>query len=60
VTNTGEKRLVLGAEYDDQLLEALRDVLRGLGAKSIAKKEFIAGSQEVTTQTVVITSDGTW
>jgi hypothetical protein len=43
------KTIILGDEYDDDLREALVNVLKGLGAKLINSNWAAAGSQELET-----------
>lgn len=48
----GEPTVVnLGAEYDDELRVALREVLRGSGAKLVDKTWGVGGSQLLETRT---------
>ncbi len=44
-----QKKLVLGTEYDDDLLAHLRAILRGMGAKIGKMDQQIGGSQIVQT-----------
>jgi hypothetical protein len=47
MSSVDDKRIVLGPEHDQSLQEALRDVLRGLGATSIRHDWGVAGSQQL-------------
>lgn len=53
----GRKTLTLGAEHDDALRRALRDVLKRLGANQRAHDWGVAGSQELETLQVQIGVD---
>jgi len=43
------KKVILGEEFDDDLREVLKDVLRELGATMLKKDWGVAGSQELET-----------
>ena len=43
------KKVILGEEFDDDLREVLKDVLRELGATALRKDWGVAGSQELET-----------
>lgn len=49
-----ETRIVLGPEYDDALREALKQVLRGMGATLEDDTWAVAGSQELDSMVCVV------
>ena len=51
---TKKKTVVLGPEYDDDLLIALRCVARELGGKLVSKRHLAAGSQNLTSSKIQI------
>lgn len=55
-TNTHDKQIVLGAEYDQALRRRLLDVLRSLGAKPTNQSFEVGGSQELQTLTALVGS----
>lgn len=52
-----QKTVALGAEHDGALRAALRDVLTRLGAKVLAHRWGVAGSQELETLEVLVGVD---
>lgn len=53
-THAGQKRIVLGAEYDKKLVEELLATLRECGARAIDQWAGVGGSQEVQRLDVVV------
>ena len=51
------KTVIIGDEYDDALIEKLRDVLKNEGVKVIEKKWGIGGSQEIAEYYVIIKNE---
>lgn len=54
MVSSAQKTLILGAEYDDALREALLNVLVRLGAKDLSHDWGVGGSQELETAEVEI------
>lgn len=42
-----EKHIVIGDESDDGLLEAVRNVIKDMGAKEISSERVVVGSQDI-------------
>lgn len=57
MASAAKKTLILGAEYDDALRGALRDILIRLGAKGLAHDWGVGGSQELETAEVQVGAD---
>lgn len=45
----GVEKLILGDEYDDELREAVLDVLREMGARQTSQSSAVGGSQDLQT-----------
>ena len=57
MTGSNQKTLMLGTEYDDALRDAIRGVMRRLGAKKLSHNWVVVGSQEIETLEVLVGTD---